>query len=92
MAASNATPHVPVDLMRRIPATTGAYQRWLNVWEDLTADDNPDLDAVAHRHDFSRRQVEFIRSAGKLGLLDSPVPPVQRLTQISASEPSRTDL
>ncbi|WP_203933889.1 DUF2637 domain-containing protein [Virgisporangium ochraceum] len=46
---------------------------------------------VNRRHDFSRRQVEFIRSAGKLGLLDSPVPPVQRLTQNPASEPSTPD-
>ena len=61
--------------MRRIPANAAAYQRWLDAWADLRAQDHPDLTAVAQRHGFSKRQVEFIRRAGQIGLLDSPVPP-----------------
>jgi hypothetical protein len=89
--AGDGAPDVPVDLMRRIPATAAAYQRWLNVWADLTAQTEPDLDVIARRHDFSRRQIEFIRSAGRLGLLDSPVPPVQRLAQAATTEPGRVN-
>src|SRR5262249_14702057 len=74
-------PHVPVDLMRRIPANPEAYQRWLRAWADLTAQDHPDLNAVAQRHGFSKRQVEFVRRAGQTGLLDSPVPPAVRLAE-----------
>jgi hypothetical protein len=77
------TPHVPVDLMRRIPANIQAYQRWLHAWADLKAQDHVDLQAVAHRHGFSKRQIEFIRRAGQTGLLDSPVPPAAMLAQLA---------
>jgi hypothetical protein len=76
-------PHVPVDLMRRIPANAQAYQRWLAAWADLKTEDHPDLGAVAQRHGFSKRQIEFIRRAGQTGLLDSPVPPAALLAELA---------
>src|SRR5262249_2304570 len=48
--------HVPVDLMRRIPANADAYQRWRTAWDDLRQQQQPDLTAVAQRHGFSKRQ------------------------------------
>jgi hypothetical protein len=86
-AAAPATPNgqpprPPVDLMRRIPVDADAYRRWLAVWADLTHDS--DLKAVAQRHSYSRREVEFVRAAGQYGLLDSPVPPALRLVDLAS--------
>jgi hypothetical protein len=76
--------HVPVDLMRRIPVDHVAYQRWLAVWAELRPAD-ADLNDVAARHAFSKRQVEFVRRAGQAGLLDSPIPPALRLAQMAGN-------
>jgi hypothetical protein len=78
-------PQVPVDLMRRIPANADAYQRWRTAWADLSEQDQPDLNAVAERHRFSKRQIEWVRRAGQLGLLNSPVPPAQLLIGLAGN-------
>ncbi|MEJ3741753.1 hypothetical protein WEI85_00425 [Actinomycetes bacterium KLBMP 9797] len=70
-------PPVPTDVLRRIPKDTAAYQRWQNVWADLRAGAT-DLRDVARRHNFSRRQIEWVRRAGRAGMLDSPIPPALR--------------
>jgi hypothetical protein len=72
---NGAVPPVPDDLRRRIPNDPAAYQRWLDAWADLRQNEQPDLNAVAGRHHFSRRQIQWIRRAGHLGLLDGPAPP-----------------
>lgn len=77
-------PHVPADLMRRIPVDLGAYQRWQNVWAELV-NGATDLREVAQRHQFSRRQVQWVRNAGQLGMLDSPIPPALRLAQMAGT-------
>ena len=77
-------PRVPADLMRRIPVDLGAYQRWQNVWAEL-ANGATDLREVAQRHQFSRRQVQWVRNAGQLGMLDSPIPPALRLAQMAGT-------
>ncbi|WP_328469097.1 DUF2637 domain-containing protein [Actinoplanes sp. NBC_00393] len=77
--------YVPVDLMRRIPANADAYQRWRTAWADLTSQEHPDLAAVAARHHFSKRQIEWVRRAGQLGFLDSPVPPAYRLAGLTVN-------
>lgn len=74
--------HVPADLMRRIPVDLAAYQRWQNVWADLR-NGATDLRVVAQRRDVSRRQVEWVRTAGQHGMLDSPTPPALRLAQMA---------
>jgi hypothetical protein len=68
---------LPAALMRRIPVRPDAYRRWLAVWDELRGDAG-DLAAVAGRHGFSIRQVEFIRRAGQAHLLDSDLPPALR--------------
>lgn len=77
-------PRVPADLMRRIPVDLGAYQRWQNVWAELN-DGATDLREVAQRHQFSRRQVQWVRNAGQLGMLNSPIPPALRLAQMAGT-------
>jgi hypothetical protein len=87
----------PVDLMRRIPVHTGAYRRWQAAWTDLQGADqhaqasgdtqaqHPPrrMRAIAARHEMSTRQLQFVRRAGELGLLSSPIPPAVRLAQLS---------
>jgi hypothetical protein len=73
----SAAGEAPAALARRIPVRPEAYLRWLEVWNELRRNGGADLRALAARHDLSVRQVEFIRSAGKAHLLESPVPPAR---------------
>ncbi len=77
---SGDTPDLAVDLMRRIPVQPDAYRRWRTTWADIRngADSSQ---SIAARHGCSVRQVEFIRGAGRLGFLESPLPPAVRLAQ-----------
>jgi hypothetical protein len=88
-------PTVSADVMNRIPDDTAAYQRWQNVWADLRAGAT-DLREVAQRHKLSRRQVQWIRKAGREGALDSPIPPALRPVQMPDNgnhpAPSQTGL
>ena len=77
--------HVPVDLMRRIPVNADAYQRWRTAWDDLRRQTQPDLTAVAQRHGFSKRQIQWVRRAGQLGFLNSPIPPAHQLAQLAGN-------
>ena len=43
------------------------------------------MKTVAERHDYSRREVEFVRAAGQYGLLDSEIPPALRMVQMATS-------
>ena len=94
--ASNPGRELPVELMRRIPVNTEAYQRWRDAWTELhtngTSHDGEapaemDLNAVADRHGYTRRQIEHIRRAGQAGLLNSPIPPAVRLATLATDEP-----
>lgn len=82
---SEARTRVPVDLMRRIPANTDAYQRWRAAWDDLHQQELPDLAAVAARHGFSKRQIQWVRKAGQLGFLESSIPPAHQLAQLAGT-------
>jgi len=87
----------PVDVMRRIPVHIDAYRRWQGAWADLQESPPQDQDgaenttglramkSIARRHAMSIRQLQFVRRAGKLGLLDSPIPPAVRFAQLSRS-------
>jgi len=87
--------------MRRIPVNTEAYQRWRDAWAELRANgtehegDVPaemDLNAVADRHGYTRRQIEHIRRAGQAGLLNSPIPPAVRLAALATAEPDPPEI
>jgi len=87
---------LPVELMRRIPVNTEAYQRWRDAWAELRANGTEpdgempaemDLSAIADRHGYTRRQIEHIRRAGQAGLLNSPIPPAVRLAALATDEP-----
>jgi hypothetical protein len=80
---------VPTTLARRIPVRPEAYQRWLNVWNELRRNGGADLRALAARYDLSVRQVEFIRRAGQADLLDSPVPPARPASRTRARQARR---
>jgi hypothetical protein len=86
----NNAAHVPVDLMRRIPVDPERYRRWLDVWAHLRSG-TTNLNEVAQRHAFSRRQVEFVRRAGQAGLLNSPVPPALRLADMATANGRTSD-
>lgn len=89
----------PVDLMRRIPVQTAPYRRWQAAWLDLQDADRAHVGAdpntaatglplaqqvtIAQKHQVSIRQLQFIRRAGQLRLLDSPIPPAVRLAHLS---------
>jgi hypothetical protein len=60
-----------------------AYQRWLQVWADLR-DGATDLAALARRHSFSPRQIQWVRRAGQAGLLNSTTPPAVRMAEQAA--------
>jgi hypothetical protein len=79
---------LPVELMRRIPVDADAYQRWLAVWDDLRRD-GADPRAVAEAHHISLRQTQFVRRAGEIGLLDSPVPPAIRMAGLAPDPENR---
>lgn len=73
---------LPADIMRRIPVDPAAYQRWLQVWADLR-DSTADLADLAKRHGFSKRQIQWVRRAGRAGLLNSTIPPAVRMADLA---------
>jgi hypothetical protein len=96
-------PGIPADLVRRMPVNPRAYQGWREVWAELrAADADHDTDtgpasrkpgtkttaAIASKHGLSPRHVQFVRSAGELGLLDSPIPLLVRMARFAETEAS----
>nr|BFE56401.1 hypothetical protein GCM10020063_009270 [Dactylosporangium thailandense] len=75
----------PTDVLRRIPTNQAAYDRWRQLWAELAAEPDIDLQAFADLHDISLRQAQWIRSVGPTGLLNSPTPPAVRLAQLARS-------
>jgi hypothetical protein len=75
-------PMPPTDVLRRVPTSQDAYDRWRALWAELAADSDIDPKEFAGRHGISVRQVQWIRSVGATGLLDSPIPPAVRLAQL----------
>jgi hypothetical protein len=83
--ASSPQPRLRTDVMRRVPINQEAYDRWRQLWAELAA--HPDIDAkeFANRHGISLRQVQWIRSSGAAGVLDSPIPPAVRMVQMASA-------
>ncbi|MDT5027533.1 MAG: hypothetical protein QOE61_3959 [Micromonosporaceae bacterium] len=77
-------PMPPTDVLRRVPTSQDAYDRWRELWAELAADADIDLKEFAGRHGISVRQVQWIRSVGATGLLNSPIPPAVRLAQLAS--------
>ena len=75
-------PMPPTDVLRRVPSSQDAYDRWRELWAELTADPDIDPKEFAGRHGISVRQVQWIRSVGATGLLEYPIPPAVRLAQL----------
>ena len=69
------------DVLRRVPTNQDAYDRWRQLWAELAADPDIDSKQFADRHGISLRQVQWIRSVGATGLLNSPIPPAVLLAQ-----------
>jgi hypothetical protein len=88
---ASSPPLLPTELMRRIPASQDAYDRWRQLWAELA--DNPGISAAdfAGRHGISTRQVQWIRRVGATGLLNSPLPPAVRLAQLAAASGATSD-
>jgi hypothetical protein len=61
-------------LLHRIPTDPTAYERWRTIWAELAGTPN-EITATARRQGLSPRQIQLIRSAGRAGLLASPIPP-----------------
>lgn len=68
----------PVDVLRRIPVAQVEYDRWRQVWQALQDTDLTNKELAAG-HGVSVRHIQWIRAAGKTGLLDSPEPTALRL-------------
>jgi hypothetical protein len=81
---------LPTDVLRRVPTNQDAYNRWRNWWTELAADPDADPAVFAAQHKISKRQVQWIRTVGASGLLDSPIPPAVRLLQMASSNGHRT--
>lgn len=73
---------VPKDLLRRIPANQADYEQWRTIWQDWKQQPDDSHHLIADRHHISARQAQWIRSAGALGLLDSPQPPLNLLLRL----------
>ncbi len=86
IAVAAAAPSIPApmpgtDVLRRVPTNQDAYDRWRQLWAELAADPDIDSKQFADRHGISLRQVQWIRSVGATGLLNSPIPPAVLLAQ-----------
>jgi hypothetical protein len=75
--------NVPVDVLRRVPAKQAEYDRWRELWALLAANPDGNTRRFADQHHISVRQVQWIRSVGITGMLDSPLPPAVRLVQMA---------
>jgi hypothetical protein len=84
-ALAMAAPMPPTDVLRRVPTKQPAYDRWRQLWAELAADPDIDPRQFADRHGISVRQVQWIRSVGATGLLNSPIPPAVRLAQLAST-------
>jgi len=87
-AGATPIPHQPMpptDVLRRVPTSQPAYDRWRQLWAELATNPTADAKQFADRHGISLRQVQWIRSVGATGLLDSPIPPAVRLAQLAAA-------
>ena len=82
---SITAPMPRTDVLRRVPTNQDAYDRWRKLWAELAADPDIDSKQFADRHGISLRQVQWIRSVGATGLLNSPIPPAVLLAQQLAS-------
>ncbi|EXG81977.1 hypothetical protein [Cryptosporangium arvum] len=78
-----ATP--PADVLRRVPRDPASYERWRQLWAELRAGPDISSSEFAARHGISTRQVQWIRSVGQSGLLDSPVPLLNRVADLAVS-------
>jgi len=82
-------PALRTDVMRRVPINQEAYDRWRQLWAELSADPDIDPKQFADRHRISVRQVQWIRSSGAAGVLDSPIPPAVRMVQMESANGNR---
>jgi hypothetical protein len=82
----STTPPASAALLRRIPTEAGAYERWRAIWAEL-AEAGADGTTTARLQGISPRQLDLIRSAGRAGLLTSPIPP-QPAPRHPANRPS----
>ncbi|GIH16119.1 hypothetical protein [Rugosimonospora africana] len=73
---------VPKDLLRRVPVQQADYQRWRDIWQQMLKTPDDTNSVLAAEHGIAVRQIQHIRAAGAAGLLDSPMPPVQRLLHL----------
>jgi hypothetical protein len=78
-------PMPPMDVLRRIPADPARYERWRQLWAQLSTDPDTDLKEFANRHGISLRWAQWIRACGPTGILDSPIPVAVRLAQLASS-------
>ncbi|GAA3386365.1 hypothetical protein [Cryptosporangium minutisporangium] len=76
-------PMPPADVLRRVPQDPASYQRWRQLWARLAADPSIRTATFAARHDISPRQVQWIRAVGLSGLLDSPIPLLDRVAALA---------
>jgi hypothetical protein len=74
---------VPVDVLRRVPTKQADYDRWRTLWKLVQAIPEVNNKTFGDEHGLSLRQVQWIRSVGATGLLDSPVPPAIRLVHMA---------
>lgn len=85
------SPALRTDVMRRVPINQEAYDRWRQLWAELSADADIDPKRFAEQHGISLRQVQWIRSSGAAGVLDSPIPPAVRMVQMASANGHRPD-
>lgn len=84
-APAGTPPALSTSVLRRIPVDQAAYDHWRVLWTELAATGDLDPHQFARQHGISLRQVQWIRSIGPTGLLDSTVPPAVRLAQLAGS-------
>lgn len=88
-AAPVMAPMPRTDVLRRVPTNQDAYDRWRQLWAELAANPDIDMQEFADRHSISLRQAQWIRSSGATGLLNSPIPPAVLLVQQLANANGR---
>jgi len=90
-AAASTVPALGTDVMRRVPVNQEAYDRWRQLWAELSTDPDIDPKQFAARHGISLRQVQWIRQTGAAGVLDSPIPPAVRMVAMASANGHRPD-
>ena len=89
LAPARIHPTLRTDVMRRVPINQEAYDRWRQMWAELAAHPHIDPKEFASQHGISVRQVQWIRSSGASGVLDSPIPPAVRMVQMASANSHR---